>query len=84
MGSSGYITKSSSRWDRQWSLRVQTREDVWYVPIKTRQPTHVDSEAVESSQTSFDNIEDQKVLLWTTKGWAVRVIREERCVTIFV
>jgi len=53
------------------------------VPIKTRQLTHVIPEAVESSQMLFDNVEDHIVVFRTTKGWAVRVSREERCVTMF-
>ena len=51
---------------------------------KTRQPTHVDIEAVESSQTLFDDVEDQKIVFRATKGWAVGVIREKRCETMFV
>ena len=53
------------------------------MPDKTRQLTHGHSEPVGSSQTLFDNVEDQKVVFRTTKGWIVRVIREERCVTMF-
>jgi len=47
------------------------------VPIKTREPTHVDSEAVELFQTFLNNLEDQRVVFRTAKGWIARVIRKE-------
>jgi len=78
-----YPVNSSSRWNRRWGLRVQTREGVWYVSDKTRQPTHGDLELVESSQTMFDDVEDQTAVFRTTKGWIARAIREERCVAMF-
>jgi len=84
MESSGYTTKSSFRWNRQWGLRVQTGEGVRFVPIKTRQPTHVSTETMEFSQTLFDDLEDQKVVFRATRGRAARVIREERCETMLL
>jgi len=45
-----YPMKSNSRWNRRWGLRVKTREGVWVVSDKTRQPTHVDSEIFQGGE----------------------------------